>query len=498
MELVKPFRRAGVPLVALECADPAEVIRLIKNEIENNGRTPALLAWDCVRGLCAANESGEPVAADLNGGQPAEIATGNPVECLRVLPRLPEGAVVVMLGMAQIMAEPSQGLPARQALWNLRDVLKSTGACVVLTLPLGTKLPAELSNDVATATVPLPGEPSLIRTVLALHQDAGLPEPDQDARAKAADALAGLSGFAAEQAVALSLSKAGMDVPKLWERKRRTIEQTPGLSVWRGSETFSDLGGCENAKRFFGSLIRGRRSPRCVVFIDEIEKAMAGAAGDTSGTSQGMLGALLTFMQDRAATGAIFIGPPGAAKSALAKAVGAEAGIPTIAFDLAGMKGSLVGESEGRIRAALQVVEAVGQGRALFIATCNSIGALPPELRRRFTLGTFFFDLPSGEERRAIWSIWQSKYKIEDQPLPDDEGWTGAEIRQACDIADRLGLPLVEAGRYVVPVARSAAEQIENLRKQASGRYLSAGAPGLYKYEIRPAAGAPAARKVEL
>jgi hypothetical protein len=52
----------------------------------------------------------------------------------------------------------------------------------------------------------------------------------------------------------------------------------------------------------------------------EIEKALAGSGGsDTSGVSQGMLGALLTFMQDEGATGCIFIGPPGAAKSAPSK-----------------------------------------------------------------------------------------------------------------------------------------------------------------------------------
>ncbi|MGB7590439.1 MAG: hypothetical protein WBO19_04275, partial [Terriglobia bacterium] len=44
-------------------------------------------------------------------------------------------------------------------------------------------------------------------------------------------------------------------------------------------------------------------------------------------------------------------------------------------------------------------IDAVSQGRMLFIATCNSIASLPPELRRRFTLGTFFFDLPTVDER---------------------------------------------------------------------------------------------------
>jgi hypothetical protein len=33
-----------------------------------------------------------------------------------------------------------------------------------------------------------------------------------------------------------------------------------------------------------------------------------------------------------------------------------------------------------------------------------------------------------------------------------------------------------------VPVARSAADQIERLRQQASGRFLSASQPGVYEF----------------
>jgi SpoVK/Ycf46/Vps4 family AAA+-type ATPase len=52
---------------------------------------------------------------------------------------------------------------------------------------------------------------------------------------------------------------------------------------------------------------------------------------------------------------------PGAAKSLVAKATGNTAGIPTIAFDLGAMQNALVGESGGRLRTALKVVDAVTQ-----------------------------------------------------------------------------------------------------------------------------------------
>lgn len=312
---------------------------------------------------------------------------------------------------------------------------------------------------------------------------------------KAADALVGLSGFAAEQATALSLSKSGLDLNGLWERKRQQISETPGLSVYSGQERFDDLGGLSQAKNMFRRILDGRRKPGAVIFIDEIEKALGGSSSDSSGVSQSMLGYLLSYMQDQAATGAIFLGPPGAAKSAMAKAIGSEGDIPTVQLDLGGIKGSLVGESEGKMRTALSVITAISAGRPMFIATCNSIGSLPPELRRRFTLGTMFFDLPSRQERDGIWKIMKAKFGIaDDDAIFPDAGWTGAEIRQCCDLADRMGISLFDASQFVVPVSVAAREQIEKLRTEASGRYLSASEPGVYR---KPEA-ADGGRKMEL
>ena len=100
----------------------------------------------------------------------------------------------------------------------------------------------------------------------------------------------------------------------------------------------------------------------------------------------------------------------------------------TIAFDLPAMDSSPVGAPTERLRTPLQIIDAVSQGRMLFIATCNSIASLPPELRWRFTLGTFFFDLPTADEQETIWRIYLKKYGVSGE-LPSDEGWTGTEIK---------------------------------------------------------------------
>jgi hypothetical protein len=96
-----------------------------------------------------------------------------------------------------------------------------------------------------------------------------------------------------------------------------------------------------------------------------------------------------------------------------------------------------------------------------------------------------FFDLPNADERKLIWDIYVKKYGLDGQTIPEAESWTGAEIRQCCDLADRLDVTLVEAAKFVVPVAVSAKEKIDSLRQEASGRYLSAGEEGIYLYSAR-------------
>lgn len=486
LEPFKAARRVGTPLIAIRTPDPAATITAVKDGFTEH--PPPLLQWDVVRGLVGINPVGQAALSAL-GSDIAQVSQ-HPVEALALATRLPDRSILFLQNAHRYMDQPA----VAQAIWNLRDLFKATGRTLVLLCP-HLALPSELVNDIWLLSEELPGSTELtaiVREQYASAQAAAdLPELSLDTLSQAVDATIGLSAFPAEQAVALSLSPSGLDLASLWERKRQMIEQTPGLTVWRGGEHFRDIGGVENAKRFLSRLLSGRTPPRAVVFVDEVEKALAGASGDTSGVSQGFLGTLLSFMQDQEAQGCLFLGPPGAAKSAVAKAAGTTAGIPTIAFDLSSMKASLVGESEGRLRTSLSVVAAVSQGRALFLATCNSLSALAPEIRRRFKDATFFFDLPDASERRAIWEIYLRRFELashfaeavyfgDKTVLPEDSGWTGAEIRQCCELAWRLECSLLEVAEYVVPVSRSAASQIEELRGQAHGRFLSASYPGLF------------------
>jgi hypothetical protein len=474
---IKAARRVGTPLVAVRTADPASAIAHVTATVNGKKEETPLVAWDFGGGLQGRSEAGKAVVAKVLGENSPALGPG---DALALAGRMASDTIVFFLNPQRFWEQPD----VIQGIWNLRDVFKAGGQMLVLVTPPGATLPVELQNDVMMIDEPLPSPDDLAQLVADTFEAANLPAPEHEVASRAVDALVGLAAFPAEQVLAMSLSKKGLDLDRLWERKRQAVEQTPGLTVWRGGETFDQIGGCDCIKRFLTAVLHGQEAPRVIVFVDEIEKAFAGTGTDMSGVKTEMTGTMLSWMQDRGADGLIFIGPAGAAKSAIGKAAGATAGIPTVAFDLAAMQSSLVGGSGERLRAALQVVDAISQGRSLWIATCNSIATLPPELRRRFTLGTFFFDLPSPGERRAIWDIYLKKWNL-DGELPDDEGWTGAEIKECCRKAWRLKLSLRASAEYIVPVSRSAADQIESLRRQASGRFLSAAQPGVFTAESR-------------
>ncbi|MDB5342018.1 MAG: ATPase central domain protein [Schlesneria sp.] len=94
----------------------------------------------------------------------------------------------------------------------------------------------------------------------------------------------------------------------------------------------------------------------------------------------------------------------------------------------------------------------------------------------------FFLDLPTREEKEAIWNIYRDQFDIDgNQRMPDDNNWTGAEIKACCRLSTLLDVPLAQAAQNVVPIAVTAAENIERLRNWASGRCLSAQQPGIYQ-----------------
>jgi hypothetical protein len=485
-ETTKQFnaaRRVSVPLVVWKTPDAAATI----SAVQTGAKFP-VFQWDIVRGIMPANEM-------ARGKSEQGCGVGNPPEMLDAAQKLPAHSVMFMHNAQRFMDDST----VLQGIWNLRDTNKSEHRMLVLLAPQ-MRTPIELSNDILAIDESLPDAAQLKEIVETQVGHARLGATESGAKFKdvgaadvdkAVDALSGLSAFSAEQTVAVSFEKneAGVCLNQntLWDRKRQAIEETRGLKVWRDGETLSDVQGCTNIKDFACKIIGGRLPPRAIVFIDEIEKSLGGASGDTSGTTQDQLGVLLKEMQDKKAQGILFVGHPGSAKSMVAKATGNTAGVVTIQLDLGAMKGGLVGESETNIRAAMKVIDAVSGGRALYVATCNKIvgQAMPPELKRRFTFGTFFFDLPTMIERVAIWNHYLNKFDLKSEKRNaakmDDEGWTGADIFNCCNRAWMFNCSLAEAAKYATPICKTDPMAIEALRNVADNAFISANYEGLYR-----------------
>ena len=60
------------------------------------------------------------------------------------------------------------------------------------------------------------------------------------------------------------------------------------------------------------------------------------------------------------------------------------------------------------------------------------------------------------------------------EQLPNDIEWTGAEIRTCCRLAAMMKSTLIEASKFVIPIAQSMSEYISQLRDWAKDRCVPA------------------------
>jgi SpoVK/Ycf46/Vps4 family AAA+-type ATPase len=174
---------------------------------------------------------------------------------------------------------------------------------------------------------------------------------------------------------------------------------------------------------------------RCVLWLDEMEKALAGGSGPQGdgGVAADALGTILSWMQDRTC-------------------------------------------------------------EAFVLATANDVRALPPELLRKGRFDeVWFVDLPTTAEREAVLRAALSERgrdasEIEVREVAEaTDGFVGAELaalvpdamfrafadnERAVSTAD-----LLHAARQVTPLSKTANKRIEDLRDWAKGRARPASSP---------------------
>lgn len=495
MDLIEQFRagrRVNTPIFAISTADQPAIqarIAAIYDEPGQDGKSTPRFRWDAIRGLRAIDkDAADWIVRESGAKSPEQLAanTGNVNACLDFIQSLPARSIIFMTNANLFWKDPVSAT----GVLNVRDTFKANKRTLVGT-GAGFDLAASLTDSVVFAEEKLPTDAQIGTILDKIHEKASdVKKPKAEQRDALVTAARGLSAFMTEQTFAESLRKGeGLDLGYCWDRKRATFNQIPGLTLESEGPTFDDIRGLDRIRQRMEAHFRGKNPSAVIVRIDEIEKQLAGATGgDLSGTSQAALGYLLQWMEDRGATGFVALGPGGAGKSLVSKAIGRQFNRPVISFDTEATKGSLVGESGQKIRAALRGINGIaGDKPVLVVATCNKIAALPPELRRRFKMGIWFFDLPTEMERRAIWNLYLKKHgmdtdaKMVAKYARTYSNYTGAEIRNAVEMAAFESITIEEATSYVVPVAEADPDALKALRSMAHERFLNASAPGKYR-----------------
>lgn len=225
--------------------------------------------------------------------------------------------------------------------------------------------------------------------------------------------------------------------------------------------------------------------------------------------------------------GLLMIGVQGTGKSLTAKAVSSLWRLPLLKLDIGRVFGSLIGESESRIREAIKISETIspcilwvdeidkafagmqgaqgdsGTSARVFgtfitwmqektkpvfiVATANDISKLPPELLRKGRFDEIFFiDIPNSHEREEIFKIHIEKTNRDVQRyellelVQKSEGFTGAEIEQAVKDAmyiafadgerDYITEDIIQVLKETVPLSEMKKEHIKGLREWAEYR----------------------------
>ena len=264
-------------------------------------------------------------------------------------------------------------------------------------------------------------------------------------------AFKGLTEFEINNLLALSYADDGeltrRDLRLIFDQKQQMIKKAGSLEMIPLKETIDDIGGLENLKEWLVKKAKVFKN------INDAQK----------------------YGVDMP-KGVLIAGVPGCGKSLNAKAAANLFEVPLLRLDMGRLMGKYVGESEGNLRKAIALAEAIspcvlwidelekafaGIGGAgsgaevttrLFgnfltwmqekesptfvVATANDIIKLPPELMRKGRFDEIFYvGLPNDKEREKIFTIHINKRRPQDLKyikisdlISKTKGFSGADI----------------------------------------------------------------------
>jgi len=468
--------------------------------------------WDSARGLISSR--GYPIA----GGE----GMTNPELVLDHIAKRAEeskgkvrsakesrGPIYVLCDLFRYLEATGLVPEMERKLRSLATTLKRSSISVIITSP-ELQLPLALEKVVTVIDYPLPGPEQLevmVQTAkkkLVERKRVSKESADATPTENIIRALLGLTLTEAEDAIAKTVIVTNkFDIPTMLDLKRQIIRKGQILDYVYSEDKLDDIGGLQGVKQW----IKIRKKS----FTDKAKVYGLPAP-----------------------KGIFLLGVQGSGKSLSAKAIANELEIPLLKLDIGRVFGSLVGESESRMRHALKLAESIAPcvllvdeiGKALsgssgsndggttrrvistmldwmqektspvFLVACsNEIKDLDPALLRRGRFDELFFvDLPNDEERQIIFSIHLKKAPRARDPKNYDlaklaassTGFSGAEI-EAC-ILDAMNnafadnrefntKDILDAIKVCVPLSKVMKKELDELRECARDRMRRASDP---------------------
>lgn len=476
---------AGYSLISVQTHEEGRAIETLSEMLKGDpiegdtedakGSGVKCYSWDVLAGLSEADRVGD-------GGMHAN----DPLGAIDAIIKLPKYSVLFVKDYHKFI----NNIEVIRKLKNCIKHLKYEAKVIAFIDPT-FDIPIELEKDITVMTFALPTVDELMEMTKAIiggTETLKDIEVDRDVIV----AARGLVLEEAENAISLSLLMARELDKTIIENAKLQAVKKSGLMEICTPVNERELGGLKDLKEYVINRKKGFENK------------------DVYPTPKGIL----------------LVGSPGTGKSLSAKVVANILGYPLVKLDISSLKGSLVGESERKMRQATDLIDAIspcvvwmdeiekalsgvqssgrtdgGTSSAMFghlltwmqesdtpkfmVATCNDIEELMSlsqgALLRRFD-DVFWMDTPTSSERKDILKIMIKRYKLEDHPdiiadfdkgiVAKMKGWTGAEIEKFAKDCIYDGADSAYAG--VRPIALQNSEVINKAKAWAKQNARSA------------------------
>lgn len=358
-----------------------------------------------------------------------------------------------------------------------------TALIIVSDSSLNESIPGPLQRDFLPITFDLPGDEEIKKAydliIRSVEGKKSFKKPSPEEEKNILASCKGMTEMEIKKAIAYAIIKDGGELTgkTVAILQAREVEKTAGLKIGKYDISADSLKGYDNLKSFvlqtigsiyaLGVMLLGPPGTGKTHFckwiasmtgMKVIEMEMAELFGGLVGQSEELMIRAIQVIKANAPC-ILFI--------------------DEIEKGLAGVRGG-DGDNGTTKRSMSQFLKFLSDGRpeGLYVmATCNDISSLPPEWVRaeRWDCAPWFIDIPNSEERKAILEHYIKEFNIQGKLLNSKmEGWSGAEIRSVCRIASMMGKPLNAVKDFVIPVSKTMGEEIDYLRKWAKNKTLPA------------------------